>query len=320
MFPFNFCNNMFSSRKAVVEIDDVPTKWIFEHYLRLQEKLTGQDVRIKSIFNEFDNDPSMYVFFSSKTNDYRFKCFSTGKTGSGIDLVKHLYDLNYRDAVLKLVDEYKAFLNKEDYVSTPVIPVERWSIDSYKTRSWTTDDAKYWTQFNIGSKLLEKYNVKPLAEYVLSRGMESFSRKGSKVYGYFNANGDLCKIYQPGSEKKFLMIKNYIQGWDQVEGKELLLVCSSLKDIMSIKSLGIECDCVAPNSENSSIDSIVEWIKAYPKKYIIFDNDTAGIKAMEKYKKDYGIPFLHVDLSKDISDSIKDHGAKKVKQYLKEHL
>jgi hypothetical protein len=311
---------MFSSRKAVVEIDDVPTKWIFEHYLRLQEKLTGQDVRIKSIFNEFDNDPSMYVFFSSKTNDYRFKCFSTGKTGSGIDLVKHLYDLNYRDAVLKLVDEYKAFLNKEDYVSTPVIPVERWSIDSYKTRSWTTDDAKYWTQFNIGSKLLEKYNVKPLAEYVLSRGMESFSRRGSKVYGYFNANGDLCKIYQPGSEKKFLMIKNYIQGWDQVEGKELLLVCSSLKDIMSIKSLGIECDCVAPNSENSSIDSIVEWIKAYPKKYIIFDNDTAGIKAMERYKKEYGIPFIHVDLSKDISDSIRDHGAKKVKEYLKEHL
>ena len=320
MFPFNFCNNMFSSRKAVVEIDDVPTKWIFEHYLRLQEKLTGQDVRIKSIFNEFDNDPSMYVFFSSKTNDYRFKCFSTGKTGSGIDLVKHLYDLNYRDAVLKLVDEYKAFLNKEDYVSTPVIPVERWSIDSYKTRSWTTDDAKYWTQFNIGSKLLEKYNVKPLAEYVLSRGMESFSRRGSKVYGYFNANDDLCKIYQPGSEKKFLMIKNYIQGWDQIEGKELLLVCSSLKDIMSIKSLGIECDCVAPNSENSGIDSIVEWIKAYPKKYIIFDNDTAGIKAMERCKKDYGIPFLHVDLSKDISDSIRDHGAKKVKEYLKEHL
>jgi len=320
MFPFNFCNNMFSSRKAVVEIDDVPTKWIFEHYLRLQEKLTGQDVRIKSIFNEFDNDPSMYVFFSSKTNDYRFKCFSTGKTGSGIDLVKHLYDLNYRDAVLKLVDEYKAFLNKEDYVSTPVIPVERWSIDSYKTRSWTTDDAKYWTQFNIGSKLLEKYNVKPLAEYVLSRGMESFSRGGSKVYGYFNANDDLCKIYQPGSEKKFLMIKNYIQGWDQIEGKELLLVCSSLKDIMSIKSLGIECDCVAPNSENSGIDSIVEWIKAYPKKYIIFDNDTAGIKAMERCKKDYGIPFLHVDLSKDISDSIRDHGAKKVKEYLKEHL
>ena len=311
---------MFSSRKAVVEIDDVPTKWIFEHYLRLQEKLTGQDVRLKSIFNEFDNDPSMYVYFSSKTSDYRFKCFSTGKTGSGIDLVKHLYDLNYRDAVLKLVDEYKAFLNKEDYVSTPVIPVERWSIDSYKTRSWTTDDAKYWTQFNIGSKLLEKYNVKPLAEYVLSRGMESFSRRGSKVYGYFNANDDLCKIYQPGSEKKFLMIKNYIQGWDQIEGKELLLVCSSLKDIMSVKSLGIECDCVAPNSENSSIDSIVEWIKAYPKKYIIFDNDTAGIKAMERYKKEYGIPFIHVDLSKDISDSIRDHGAKKVKEYLKEHL
>jgi len=320
MFPFNFCNNMFSSRKAVVEIDDVPTKWIFEHYLKLQEKLKGQDVKLKSVFNEFDNDPSMYVYVCSRSNTYKFKCFSSGHHGNAINLVQLVCKLDYRNAILKVIEDYKAFLSNEDYTHTPIVAVAKWSVDSYNIRSWTKDDANYWTQFNIGSKLLEKYNVKPLAEYVLSRGIESFSRKGSKVYGYFNAKDELCKIYQPGSEKKFLMIKNYIQGWDQIEGKELLLVCSSLKDIMSVKSLGIDCDCIAPNSENSSIDCIIEWIKAYPTKYIIFDNDAAGIKTMERYKKEYGIPFIHVNLSKDISDSIKDHGAKKVKEYLKEYL
>lgn len=311
---------MFSSRKAVVEIDDVPTKWIFEHYLKLQEKLKGQDVKLKSVFNEFDNDPSMYVYMCSRSNTYKFKCFSSGYHGNAINLVQLVCKLDYRNAILKIIEDYKAFLSNEDYVHTPIVAVPKWSVDSYNIRSWTKDDANYWTQFNIGSKLLEKYNVKPLAEYVLSRGIESFSRKGSKVYGYFNAKDELCKIYQPGSEKKFLMIKNYIQGWDQIEGKELLLVCSSLKDIMSVKSLGIDCDCIAPNSENSSIDCIIEWIKAYPRKYIIFDNDAAGIKTMERYKKEYGIPFIHVNLSKDISDSIRDHGAKKVKEYLKEHL
>lgn len=311
---------MFSSRKAVVEIDDVPSKWIFEHYLKLQEKLKGQDVKLKSTFNEFDNNPSMYVYMCSRSNTYKFKCFSSGHHGNAINLVQLVCKLDYRNAILKVIEDYKAFLSNEDYVHIPTVAVAKWSVDSYKIRSWTKDDANYWTQFNIGSKLLEKYNVKPLAEYVLSRGIESFSRKGSKVYGYFNVKDELCKIYQPGSEKKFLMIKNYIQGWDQIEGKELLLVCSSLKDIMSVKSLSIDCDCIAPNSENSSIDCIIEWIKGYPKKYIIFDNDLAGIKTMERYKKEYGIPFIHVNLSKDISDSIRDHGAKKVKEYLKEHL
>ena len=311
---------MFSSRKAVVEIDDVPTKWIFEHYLKLQEKLKGQDVKLKSVFNHFDNDPSMYVYVCSRSNTYKFKCFSSGHHGNAINLVQLVCGLDYRNAILRIIEDYKVFLNDKDYIHIPTVVVPKWSVDSYETRNWTKDDANYWSQFNIGSKLLEKYNVKPLAEYVLSRGIESFSRKGSKVYGYFNVKGELCKIYQPGSEKKFLMIKNYIQGWDQIENKELLLVCSSLKDIMSIKSLGIDCDCIAPNSENSSIDCIIDWIKAYPTKYIIFDNDTAGIRTMERYKKEYGIPFIHVELSKDISDSVRDHGAKKVKEYLKERL
>jgi len=98
------------------------------------------------------------------------------------------------------------------------------------------------------------------------------------------------------------------------------MIGSSLKDIMSLESLGIDGDYIAPNSESSGINSIVEWIKSYPQQYVIFDNDEAGIRSMVKYESAYGIPYLILNLSKDISDSIKDYGAKKVKEQLKEYL
>ena len=85
-----------------------------------------------------------------------------------------------------------------------------------------------------------------------------------------------------------------------------------------MKSLNIQGDYIAPTSENSNINNIIEWVNSYEEKYVIFDNDVAGIKMMHKYKEKYGIPFIHLELSKDISDSIKDHGAKKVKECFKQ--
>ena len=87
---------------------------------------------------------------------------------------------------------------------------------------------------------------------------------------------------------------------------------------MAMKSLGIVGDYIAPSSENAGLDSIKNWIQEeYLDKYVIFDNDDAGKKGMYKYYEEYDIPYLLLDLSKDISDSVKDHGAKKVKEYFK---
>ena len=122
-------------------------------------------------------------------------------------------------------------------------------------------------------------------------------------------------------DKKFMNFSKYIQGWEQLEGHSTLFICSSLKDIMAMRSLKIKGDFIAPASENSSLDPIMDWIQGeYSKKYVIFDNDDAGIRMMERYKKQYDLPYILLELSKDISDSVKDHSAKKVKEYLKEHL
>ena len=67
----------------------------------------------------------------------------------------------------------------------------RYKVTDYEMRHWTTVDQKYWIlKFNIGNpRLLEKYNVAPLAYYKMTKeddqGKESsITIKGLSIYGY----------------------------------------------------------------------------------------------------------------------------------------
>jgi hypothetical protein len=106
---------------------------------------------------------------------------------------------------------------------------------------------------------------------------------------------------------------------EQLQGHDVLVITSSLKDIMAIKSLKLNIDIIAPDSENSTIkDAIMQpYIESYKKIFVLFDNDEPGIKAAEKYKQIYPslIPIL-LTMSKDPSDSIRDHGPKEVRNRL----
>lgn len=312
---------MFSSREAVFSITDVPEVWIFEHYLGLKEKLNGQSVKIKSLFNPSENTPSMHIYLNS-SSEYRYKCFSTGMYGNAVDLVMRLNSLAFAEACNLIMNDYKDFLKGKVYVRPSIEKPIKWKLQDITYRSWNTDDKDYWAPYNIGSELLNLYNVKPVSTFTMARGAESFSRVGRRVYAYTKADGEVYKIYMPeNKDKKFMNFSKYIQGWEQLQGHSRLFICSSLKDIMAMRSLKIDGDFIAPASENSSIEPIMNWIREeYDKKYVIFDNDDAGKRMMARYREEYDLPYVIVDLSKDISDSVKDYGAKKVKEYLKEHL
>jgi DNA primase len=59
------------------------------------------------------------------------------------------------------------------------------------------------------------------------------------------------------------------------------------------------------------------WQNEYENIILIFDNDNPGIEAMKKYQEKYSfIKTALLPLSKDISDSIRDCGAKKVRDYI----
>jgi len=317
---------MFSTKNLINDIKAVPIPWVFEHFCKLKEKLNGQDVKIKSMFNPAERTPSMCVYFDAAKKAYKFKDFSTGKGGDHMTLIKELYNVTYPKASSIIIEQYNDYVlhNNGGYDVKEFKQASKYKVSQWSFRSWNTSDQYFWTQFNIGSRLLEEYFVKPLEYYVLSKevvGQDpiTLTIRGNYLYGYFKKDGTLFKIYQPKtSDKKFLKIQDYIQGSEQLHDHPTLVIASSLKDIMSLRSLKLSVDVIAPDSENSVIKKSVmeEYRKKYKSIIALFDNDPAGIKAMERYRDEYNIPPVLLTMSKDLSDSIRDHGAKEVRNRL----
>ena len=312
---------MFKTKNLVHDVKDVPVSWVFETFCKLKEKLTGQDVKIKSLFNPKERTPSMCIYMD-KTNIYRFKDFSSGGAGDHVELVKRLLQISYYQACQYIVEKYNDFVlhNNGGYDLQEFKQASKYKVTEYKIRGWNTQDQYYWTQFNIGSKLLKEYCVYPLEEYTMTKDEMSLTIRSNYLYGYFKKDGSLYKIYQPKTlNKKFLKVADYVQGSEQTENLDNLIITSSLKDILALKSLKINYDYIAPDSENSMIRKEVmeDYLAKYKNIVVVFDNDEAGINAMIKYNKLYPqLKMLILPLSKDPSDSIKDHGPKVVREKL----
>lgn len=306
-------------------MEDVPNTWIFEHYLPLPEKLTGQDVKIKSVFNAKDKDPSLFVYHSRTASKYKFKDFSADLQGDGIELVKELFKIPRRyDAALKIINDYNDFmLNNDGYQINDFKVKAKFQLKEIQPRNWTEADAKYWMKFRIGSDLLRFYNVAPLESFTLHKPghNKEVTIRSLKLYGYFRKNGDLYKIYQPMMvDNKFFKVKDYIQGVDQLRfDVPYLVICSSLKDMMAFKKLGFKnAECIAPDSENIIIPEriILKLKDKYKAICTLFDNDEPGIKSMLKYKEKHRLPGAHLKLEKDIADCIAVHGINNTRELL----
>jgi hypothetical protein len=301
----------------------VPNEWIFEKFLNLEEKLTGQSVSIKSIFNSKDSRPSM-VLYIHDTGKYKFKDFSSGIQGDAVDLLRHYYNISREDAFIKAYDLYKAS-GETEFIRDEYAPVTK-SVSNYVVRKWNTLDAKYWTDYKISSDLLTQYNVKPLESYNFSIEQNNNTNvmvfQSEYCYGFFRNNGELYKIYNPKNKKtKFVKVKNYIQGHDQLEFKsKWLIILSSLKDLMAFKLLGFKnIECIAPDSENTMLTE--KQIEFYKKRYdlinILFDNDVAGKESARKYKEQFDLPIIPFEVEKDLAECIKQHGIENTKVFLK---
>lgn len=318
---------MISTKNLIADLDQLPREWVFEYYLDLKEKLTGQNVKILSIFNSRDKVPSMYIYFSVETGIYRFKDFSSGYHGDGVELVLKMFNLPSRGAAVdKIMQDYQNYLKYNTVVKFDMVHHDKYKVVDYEMRHWNNFDQTYWTGFKIGSGMLKRYNVVPLDFFTMSKQevdgkTTSFKFKKPYLYGYFRDDGSLYKIYMPkNAEKKFIKVENYIQGTDQLQyNTKYLIITSSLKDLMAFNKLGIgNIEAIAPDSENTMIGekAINELLPHYSKILVIFDNDVAGIKAAERYKDKYGFDSILLPMEKDLSDSVKVHGIDKVREVL----
>lgn len=316
---------MIRTKNLICSLDEVPIEWVFENYLNLTEKLTGQDVKIKSVFHSTDKNPSMFVYYDTNKSKYKFKDFSSGTQGDHVQLVKELFKLSNRyESGVKIISDYNAYtLSGGPHVVKDFKIRDRYKVTGYTKRGWVENDQKYWMRFKIGSKLLTHYNVVPLESFTLSKneGLDTLNIKNALLYGYFKNDGTLYKIYQPLlKERKFIKVKDYIQGIDQLKyTAPYLIICSSLKDAMVFCKMGFKnAEVIAPDSENSMISEklIVKLKGQYKKVCTLFDNDDAGVKAMQKYKDRYNLSGVHLKLEKDLADCVAIHGIANTREHL----
>jgi hypothetical protein len=322
--PNNFLT-MFTTKGFADNKNDVNSAWVFEYYLTLPERLAGQDLKIKSVFNPNERTPSMCVYLCPYKNEYKFKDFSTGKQGSKVDLVQELFDLNYSKALFRIVEDYnKWVMDGGIFDAEEFVPAPKFKLDATIPRDWNDKDANFWLQFNIGSSLLTTYKVQPLDYFTMIKdtgeSIEKIKIQKEGVYGYFDSSGKCYKIYQPHSKKnKFTKVLEHLQGLDQLTyKKDYLVIVSSLKDGMCLSSFGFNVEFIAPHSENTIIKPhIIHNLQSKYKKILsLFDNDEAGHAAMETYKRVYNIDGIYIKSEKDISDAVKKYGADAVKPKL----
>ena len=318
---------MISTKNLITDLNQIPREWVFEYYLNLKEKLSGQDVKILSIFNARDKVPSMFIYYDVVSKSYKYKDFSSGNQGDSIELVKALFNMPTRGhATYKILNDYQIYIKNNTVAVVDIFYHDKYKVVDYEMRHWTNFDQTYWMAYKIGSKMLDRYNVIPLSFFTMSKlgldGVEiSYTFKKSYVYGYFRNDGSLYKIYMPkNTDKKFIKVENYIQGIDQLRYDcKYLLITSSLKDLMAFNKLGISnIEAIAPDSENTMIgESTVSVLsKQYNSIIVLFDNDEPGIKAAQRYTDKYGINTILLPMEKDLSDSVKVHGIDKVREVL----
>jgi hypothetical protein len=311
---------MFSSN-YVYNVNDIPTTWILETYLDLPYKLSGQSIKIKSLFNAADKDPSMVFYWRDK---YVFKDFSSGKSGGTIDAMMGLFKMNFQNTANKIINDYKIYLDKGNSADIEIsVEPFHWTGTGIKVRSWNTMDVKFWwKQHNAGSDLLTQYNIKPIETYTLNKVLKSGDVVESYqigpaqlIYGYFKNDGTLYKIYRPKLKKgKFISLdNNYIQGLEQLSGEvDTLVIAASMKDLLVLKSLKLKIDILAPPSENTLLsEGLMEDLKErYDNIVALLDPDEAGKKAMEKYKEQHGVGICYIPYKDDgdISEVMKLEG------------
>ena len=317
---------MISTKNLISGITDVPVEWVFEYYLNLNERLTGQDIKILSVFNPKDKVPSMCVYHSN--GSYKFKDFSSSFQGDNLELVRYMFNLEHRwQAASKITSDYQDYVtNNQRRFEFETVSQDRYKVVDYEIRHWQEHDEKYWTRFHIGSKMLDFYNVMPLSFYVMEKiqtdgNAKSFKHANGFIYGYFKNDGTLYKIYKPmDKERKFAKVQNYIQGSEQLTfDKKYLVITSSLKDLMAFRKLQIkDIEVIAPDSENSMLaeTTMSKLIRQYKKIFVIFDNDEPGIKAAKRYHSKYDIPYIILPLEKDIAEAVEKHGIEETRNNL----
>jgi len=299
---------------------------ILNHFLRPYNTHGGNLVAGKHISNPFLSEkqktPSFNLYFSSHSNDWRFKDFATGDDGSCFDLVMKLYSCSFPEA-LEHINSSMALSLSADNAQGILTPSLHASVNeiaypssSLRVRGFTHKELAWWMQYGISTSVLDRFHVS---------SVEAFSAKNKEgntynissndnfpVYAYIH--NSWAKLYKPFDIKfRFQYLgnkpENYLFGIEQLpEFSDYIFITGGEKDVMSLTAHGFSA--VSLNSETANLPS--ETLKTLQSRckhvFILYDSDATGKAQSEKLSKQHGLKKIslpNMTDGKDISDFLK---------------
>lgn len=299
--------------------------------------ITRLPCKIQSPLRENDRNPSFLM--NEKNDKVYWYDFGLGEGGSLFDLLCRLWNVDYKEAVLKiyldtasriprfsLIRKYKG---KVSIVSDSTIKV--------RTREWKDWDIEFWNSFGISKKFCEWANVHPVShafftkkdpdtgkEYTVTVPMDKYA------YAYFEWKDgkESIKLYQPYSQTMKWLSKHDSSVWDlwkqafkwaDTRSDEAVIITSSRKDAMCLwENLGIPAMSLQGEGYLPKPQVMQQVLDRFKNVYIWYDNDFThehdnpgqdnAKKLIELYPKLQNIVIPSEYECKDPSDLVKKLG------------
>lgn len=271
---------------------------------------------------------SFSLFYSKKHDIMMWKDHATGEVGNCFKFVKLFLNLaSYIDVYNRIADDFNLHahfhikngiqtgpaLLKKRVVKREVEMNQQNREIQIKRRPWAIQDKKFWSGgYGLTRKQLEYCGVVPLSHYWI--GNVCF--KADKLcYAYIEKkDGKITyKIYQPRSRTSKWKNGNNASTWElwsqlPARGRNLI-ICSSRKDAMVVKSLfpskvvtacALQAEGVYPKAQ-----VVEELKKRFNNVFVLYDNDKAGKKFGTKLAHNFGLNYIEIPKEyggKDIAD------------------
>src|SRR6188508_1685488 len=253
-------------------------------------------------------------------NDYKlvFKCFSTGKTGDFVSLVRELflgltfqevlnkivYDVNKLQGVSKGISKsisFKSSIQAANLDITRRSEIQVVLFDNEEPLSFLN----YWKRFYIDYKLLRLYDVRAAKIVFYKRDREDNTEEPIPIKYYKDTDiiirylvNSEYKIYKPLTKNKkdkwlSTFSSNCIFGFKQLDySLDIVIISKSSKDILVWRLLGYNAISL-PTEASRLWKEFVDYLRSKFKYIIcILDNDKAGVTSMENYKELWGIDYI----------------------------
>lgn len=298
------------------------------------EAFLSSKINFKSpILSPFREEKNPSFTFRKLGNKIMFMDWGNGVRGDAFAFVQRLHQCSFPECLylinnklnLSLTDQNinidikpKELIINEDSVSKhTIIQIER--------QMFTLTDYRYWKQYGISLKTLNKYNVVSCKYAWLNGNLSIAYQASNPAYAYkFYDDYVRYKIYRPLSPKKQKWLSNItfrcIEGYHNLNKTgELLIITKSLKDVMCLRELGYDAISLQGETNKYREELHEEMSQRFKEIIMFYDNDEAGITNSDKIAKEKCLRTIMVPDSyhvKDISDFIVKYNMQEAKQLL----